>query len=65
MKVGISLMVLVGSGLVAVATLAEPAAETSPTTSATGSSESLDEVVVTARRREELLEDVPQTISAV
>lgn len=62
----IVLTVLAGSGLVAVAPYAQGQSDSSATTpSAAGSDDSLEQIVVTARRRAEVLEDVPQTISAV
>jgi iron complex outermembrane recepter protein len=66
MKFGISLTVLAGSCLLATAYAAVAAEEgTAATASANGSDVSLQEIVVTARRREEVLQDVPQTVSAV
>src|SRR5262249_20006144 len=66
MKFGISLTVLAGSSLLATGAYASVAAEegTAPTTSASGSDASLQEIVVTARRREEVLQDVPQAVTA-
>ena len=65
MKLSISLTAMAGSTLLTLAAHAAPAADNSTTTSTPGSSESLTEVVVTARRKEEALEDVPQTVTAV
>ncbi len=65
MKHRISLTALAGSGLLALAAHADAPAETTATTSASGSDETLTEIVVTARRKDESLEDVPQKVSAV
>ena len=62
----IVLTVLAGSGLAAAAPYAQGQVDgTATTPSATSSDDSLEQIVVTARRRQEVLEDVPQTISAV
>jgi iron complex outermembrane receptor protein len=65
MKLSICLPVLAGSALLAVSAHAQGSGEATSTTSASGGGESLEEIVVTARRRSEVLQDVPQTVSAV
>ena len=66
MRNRIVLTVLAGTGLVAMgAAYAEGQSDTPSTPAATGSDDALEQIVVTARRRSEVLEDVPQTISAV
>jgi len=68
------LAVIAGSGLITMALVvtahAEGAVETSgptaqPAQDQAGTADTLQEIVITARRREEILQDVPETVNAV